>query len=526
MPVLPRTDIRTLLLDAQGFARGFPSSAPMLARQIPEPVTERLVEGVAYLAATVLDKTRDFQDVAYDRIAERVCPWLLRPVPSATIVAVEAAGAFPEGWRAEAFEFSPCTVRETKVRNAAGAGSSLEFVITSEKSLNTTLESGLSLYVGGELQDALLILHALSADESRVEVTSPDWTHPIEGPTARIERGGLHPKEALAPDPDGPPPPFGVVTEGFIFPHKFRFARVIVGTGLPPTREVRVTIRCELGVKLPTNVDVRTNCASATNLFDAFADPLPIDFDSRPKRIRVARGQIYSVLEVLGVLRGQPPVAVPDLRRLNSTPSARTSGAMYATSWSDDAELCIAFVPTNEGLQRGIASMRVLATDGPAAQIRPGDLRGAGYQNLVPASRFVPPPTGGALALRSVRAAAIRRGSSSALEGLREALFLSVPSWMPGDEWLRSMNDRIGAIETLGVGVARRCTGVGATKLGYRYAMKVNETPFQGAGELALFGTTVAEALRRCSPAATFTELHLEGLKTGFRATYAQRDAQ
>ena len=126
-------------------------------------------------------------------------------------------------------------------------------------------------------------------------------------------------------------------------------------------------------------------------------------------------------------------------------------------------------------------------------------------------------------ALRAVRSAAIRRGGRDALEGLRESLFLSVPSWLGDREAVRAMHQRIEAIQGLEVEVARRTSPLGATELGYGYRLRVAETPFRGIGELDLMAAAVAEALARCSPVNTFVELSVEGTKTGLRSTHAPR---
>src|SRR4051812_11810379 len=146
MPSLPRFDLRSLLLDAQEFARTFPAVAPMLARPIAEPETERLVEGVTYLAGTLLDKANDFEQRAYERLAERVCPWMLRPIPCATILAIGAPQPLPETWNVGTFRFRELIVEETTIQNARGARATLTFVVKSAEPINDLLSSGISLY--------------------------------------------------------------------------------------------------------------------------------------------------------------------------------------------------------------------------------------------------------------------------------------------------------------------------------------------------------------------------------------------
>ena len=515
MPTLPKTDIRALLQDAQAFGWRFPSAAPLLARPLPEPGTERLIEGVAYLAGTILDRIRDFRQGAHEQLAERACPWLLRPIPSATILAFDRACEVPR-WSG-ALRPSPFQIQETRVR-VSPSGSSLELRLTAEVAHSAAALESSAFYVDGELQEALEVVRALSGCVE-LQIAAPSWSGAAVIDAPRVERCGLEPEAALAPDPDGPPAPFSSVTDAFVFPHKFRFVRVPALSSLrshPATQEIRLTFKLPAGARLPSRAELRLDCAPVRNLFEAFADPLPLAFDSLPTPLRVPDGQAYGIREVVAIRPGELPSPVPDLRRLTATPEACRAPAMFAAAWNRQGELCASFVPTERTRRErvhGVASLRVLATSGRGGEVRTGDLRGDGFRNVVPGSRYVPPPTGPAFALRASRSAAVRGGRGALLDALREALLLSVPSWVGDDEWVRSMHARVTAIENVEVGVARRQVA-SATVLGYRYVVRVDETPFQSLGELDLFGAAIAEGVSRSLPARTFVEVHLQGLKT------------
>jgi type VI secretion system protein ImpG len=567
MPVLPRFDLGGLAADAERFARAFPAVAASLGRTIADPSTERLVGSAYYLAGTLLDKVKDFQTSAHELVAQRAAPWLQRPIPSATVVSFEASRS---GWlpvpTTEAlasvpiegaactfrllapFTLAPYAVREASVRCRPGAASVLELVIegTGDEPVNEAIRGGVSLYIDGDLEQALSTVHALTSAVARVEVMSRTWSRPVVASAPVITREGLTPEEALAPDPDGPPAPFGVVTEALLFPHKFRFVRVRGLEGCAdaaPTNEVRVSVTFRSDVSLgPLGAqDVRTNCAPAVNLFEAFADPLPIAFERGPMAVRVAglprrAGRVYAIREAWAAASGERPRPVPDLRRLSAT-TISDAYATFATSLlrtsEGDPELSVAFAPSTGAQAEGrprIASLRVLATNGVFAErVRAGDVSGqlqlgaasVAFRNVVAASRYVPPPADGSFALRVVRSAGVRRGVGEALAGLREALFLNVPSWLSDREAVRAMHQRIEGIQGVDVEVARRTGPRGGTERGYGYRLRVDESSFRGVGDLDLTAAVIAEALARCAPVNTFVELSVAGTKTGVRLNHA-----
>jgi type VI protein secretion system component VasA len=337
-----------------------------------------------------------------------------------------------------------------------------------------------------------------------------------------------------------------VVTEALLFPHKFRFVRV---RGLeacadaPSTNELRVsfTFRGDVSLGPIGAQDVRANCAAAVNLFEAFADPLPIAFERGPMAVRIAglprrAGRVYAIREAWAAAAGERPFPIPDLRRLSAA-TLSDAYATFATSLlrtsEEDPELSVAFAPSvrarSEGRPR-TASLRVLATNGGLAErVRAGDVSGelpldtvtVPFRNLVAASRYVPPPVDASFALRVVRSAGIRRGAGEALEGLREALFLSVPSWLSDREAVRAMHQRIDGIQAVDVEVARRSSPAGGIQRGYGYCLRVDESSFRGVGDLDLMAASVAEALARCAPVNTFVELSVLGAKTGVRLNHA-----
>ncbi|MGO8992076.1 MAG: type VI secretion system baseplate subunit TssF [Polyangiaceae bacterium] len=573
MPILPRFDLRALTADALRFSEAFPAIAGRLGRPATDPSTERLVEGNNFLAATVLDKIEDFQTNAHEVLALRASPWLRRPLPAATIVAFEPSDVdrlvIPRATdlRSAAQDGVSCTfrpvassmvsaycVRSASLESRPGRAPVVRIVLesTAGAPVNELVCRGVSLYIDGELENALELVHAMTSGLEGATVTSDSWSETIHISSADVERGGLAPEESLAPDPDGLPSAFGVMTEAFVFPHRFRF---VVVRGLGPCASAKPASRVTLtfvlresmspGAHLETG-HVRPHCAAVTNLFDASAEPMPLDFERGPIPIRVAElppsaGSVYAVREAWATAtRGEHgPLPVPDVRRLAASRVAPGSPAAFATALerfgAEDPVMTIALTPLAAADERDldrILSLRVLATNGArAGSLRSGDLAGtldvAGrrvrFRNIVPSSPYVAPPLDGAFAQRAVRLAAAPTGRADLLASLRDSLFLAVPSWTGSPESVRAQHLRLEGLRAFEVTIARRLVAERATRHGYAYRLTVDESAFRGTGDLGLFGAALGEALSRSVPVNTFAELSVLGAKTGFRATYSPR---
>lgn len=578
MPVLPRFDLRALAADALTFARAYPAIAGRLGNPVPEPTTERMVEGAWFLAGSVIDQIEDLQLAAHERLAQRASPWLRRPLPAATVVAFDApervtlpattlltsrtSGGGGQGGDGVC-SFRPVSavvlggydVHEAALEARPGQPTVIRLVVesTTAAPLNEALGHGLSFYLDGDRENALEMVHLLSSQLAAASVASTHWPEPIPLPLPLIERGGLAPEESIAPDPDGPSPAFGVVTEALLFPDRFRFVAI---RGLAACAEARPTSKVTLSFVVRGSTSqhahlatrqVRTRCAAVTNLFPMTSDPLPLDLERGPLPIRVAglpprAASVYAVESAWATANTgeHGPLLLPDLRRMNAARRADDSPAAFATalepatepaSYAPITTIAFSSLRPHDGVSRTV-SLDLLATNSfQGAQLRSGDLRGrvdvdgqsVGYRNLVPASPYVPVPTGDAFTLRALRAAAVPAGRADPLGALRDALYLAIPSWTGPSERTRAMHLRVDSLRALDVGIARRAVGPRVTEHGYAYALTVDESAFSGAGDLGLFGAVLSEALARCAPVGTFAELTVLGARTGSRVVHRPR---
>ncbi len=214
MPTFPRTSLRDLAEGAQRLARAVPALAASLSRPVSDPITERLVEGVSLISATVLDKTHDAQQSAYELVAERCAPWLRRPIPAAAIVAFDPpthgrvivpstsvlTSAPIDGIECtfrpiRDVVLSPYRVDAAGIEGKPGRPSTVRILLraTGIEPLNPAFKDGISLYFGGAREGALRILFALTSGVARAVIEAPGWPQPIVIDPAAIVRSELDP---------------------------------------------------------------------------------------------------------------------------------------------------------------------------------------------------------------------------------------------------------------------------------------------------------------------------------------------
>src|SRR6516165_6746462 len=70
----------------RGYAQAHPGTAGFLAERSGDPDVERLLEGFAFIAAKVRERTDDAIPEVVHELADLVLPHYLRPIPATTIV--------------------------------------------------------------------------------------------------------------------------------------------------------------------------------------------------------------------------------------------------------------------------------------------------------------------------------------------------------------------------------------------------------------------------------------------------------
>lgn len=353
-----------LLESGREFAERYPDLAPMLARQGADPSVERLLEGVAFLNATIRRRFDDEQvEVAQDLMAV-LCPPALRPSPAVviqqfTVPEGDASARFiprgseiaseplPLGDGAQEpcrfttcypVEIPPLQVVEARML-PLGSASALRLSFRLARGLTAArLEKvpirRLRLHLWGEGRlpaDLMLFLLHRAAGPPRLRDLSTGVL--VDEPLPHPVQVGFDPLECLLPGWERLPDGYRLLFEYFAFPEKFLFIEL---TGLEQLH--RLGSATEFTIEIPfdepfdeprrvTAGAFRLGCTPAVNLFTHSAEPIrreawesdylvvPTgDLDrrqARPRkdrpagRPRLRRFEVFDIVSVTGKLMGQ-----------------------------------------------------------------------------------------------------------------------------------------------------------------------------------------------------------------------------
>lgn len=318
------------------FARENPKLAGYLSRKAADPDVERLLEGFAFLTATLRQRLDDDLPELVHDLLRLIWPAYLQPIPPTTTLCFRQG---PGG------DGSAITVpRGTQVRSAAVEGTSCPFVTAFHLDVlpfeirNIVLENGgsqaelsfdleclpqtsfaaladipLRLHFAelGDPRQARNLYRGMFGHLRRIKVRSGEKTLFTLGPTA-IQPVSFSPEEAVLAQPRNAVEGFRLLQEYLLVPEKFLYGEI---SGLEPLaerpeRSVKLVFQFERPfpqqVRVPPD-SIRLNCTPAVNLFPADARPLNMDGGKTEYRLLPLQGEastIHTVDSVTGYVQG------------------------------------------------------------------------------------------------------------------------------------------------------------------------------------------------------------------------------
>ncbi len=349
------------------FAEANPKVAGRLritADAVDDPHVERLLEGVAFLAARVQHRLDDESADLSDALLELLCPHLLAPVPSMTTVQLlpkpEAQGAslVPRGTplltqavRGESLHYRTChdtvlwpvTITKAKLSGlplpAPANPHAPRAAAVLRLSLATTVPAlgfsalgldRLRLHLRGTGQMPTQLLELLCTSTLSIALADgPADSRPTFLPRESLRHVGFEAEEAALPWPQRAFSGHRLLTEYFAFPAKFLYielsgleARTLVQAG--STLEVFVYLASTTG-ELERSVSEENFVLGATpaiNLFEHAGEPIALDGTQSewlvvPDARRPAALEAYAVEDVrLSRPEAPLPRKVPHFQRL------------------------------------------------------------------------------------------------------------------------------------------------------------------------------------------------------------------
>jgi type VI secretion system protein ImpG len=324
-------DAELAYLREQGreFAEKYPQAAGLLAEKSDDPDVERLLEGFAFLAASVRERADDaIPELAY-LYASVLVPSLTRYIPPVSLVqfrpeaqALRERQFVPRGSRVSGkIGGTTCLFRTTAdltllpltiedVRHTRPKTTVDEILVTlrtppqlsknvGRERLRFHLHGSLSFWTGlrGWLLRFCKELTVVAGDEVLARLDPAEIRSVGFGDDER-----LFPERALEHDA------FSRVAEWFAFPEKFSFVDIpAVGDAVRPSFGLRFVF--DGAPKLPRppiRDDVRLHCVPVINLFEESGDPINFDPLSPTSLMRVsgydpANAEIWDVTSVEGI---------------------------------------------------------------------------------------------------------------------------------------------------------------------------------------------------------------------------------
>lgn len=364
------------------FAEANPKVAGRLrvtADAVDDPHVERLLEGVAFLAARVQHRLDDDAPELSDALLELLCPHLLAPVPSMSTVRLlpkpEAKLASPvargttlqtQPVRGETLHYRSChhtTLWPLAVERAKLAGLPIQAPVNPHApraaavlrlSLATTVPAlkfselapdRLRLHLRGSGPTAVQLLELLCTSTVSIALADGvDDKRPTFLPREALSQVGFDADEAALPWPQRAFSGHRLLTEYFAFPEKFLYLEL---SGLEARTLVQAQSTMEVFIylsrghaDLERSVDADNFVLGATpvvNLFHQAAEPVAMDGTQSewlvvPDARRPAALEIYA-LEAVRFSRPDAPLPrrVPHFQRLRHDESAEAG--MASLSW-------------------------------------------------------------------------------------------------------------------------------------------------------------------------------------------------
>jgi type VI secretion system protein ImpG len=398
-------------------------------------------------------------------------------------------------------------------------------------------------FIDGAQAALRLVAHVL-AHTKRAELS-------FEGGDAALPLGAVVPygtraDQTLTYEPEEPRTGLALLREYFLLPEKFCFFSLSgLSAALRGSSARRATVTLTFGEPLPAQAaaapTIRAHCVPATNLFRTSGEPWVFEAGRTNAPVRVAglsrdEGGAYAVLGASAMARdGGDDFSPAPLRPVRRFAAGKSEpGFPYAFSTKlvappgrSEPEVIVCLTSPRGRppvLTPHIISLDLLATNRHrAGRLRPGELTepgarmppGVGVRNITPCSAYLPPPVGPELALQVAVRAAVPDGD--ALFALQSRLLALVPRQGVDPAAVRANVGRIAAIQHLEVATVIDKT---AASRGYEVRLAIDETPFDGLGDVALFVRVLCAAFDAQASIGRFYRCVATATKSGTRIVW------
>lgn len=500
-------------------AIGEPGLAPMLGRQ-SDPAVTRLVEGLAFSFARLRQRIEDDLPEQVHPILDALCPDLLRPIPSATVVHVVPSAKtmtrqiVPAGtsFGAQPVEGAPISFRSTVDCELTPWQLSRVELSPARTSLRLHLELHPGADLGACRPDTLRLFFAHPLSEA---LTARSFV--LDHARGTTARSGEHTVRLPAPRPPVARTgdlarTFLALRDYFTFPHGHAFLELPGCTALPELGAAsRIELEIDLDAAVPPGLsfDERTVLLHAVVAVDVFRPtPLTLPLTDGGQRTQLRFGPdlegaaVYAIERVSLVSRALQSHRAEPWAALFGAPGSTSSPLTYEVHRTGGVldtrvEVGLSFAASGALLrEKVVAEVEVLATHGArTAKLGLGEVcvptttspSLTTFRNVTPVTRGLAPQLAGDRAWELLRLLKSNLAALTTLDSLSALLALAnVPA---AAAWPDAKPDATRFVPLLRVSRTPGLRPDGAIlRRGARVRLDLETRWFSGNGDVHLFG--------------------------------------
>ncbi len=543
------------------FSKNHPAVAPMLAGLSTDPDVERLLEGVAFLTASLRQKLEDdFPEIIHE-LFQLIWPHYLRPVPAGSIVAftpkpsLKQTVRVPRGIQLASVpvdgttclfrtcfdtEVHPLSLLDAVLEDKPGRTPAIRLSLRlHEVKLNAWTAETLRLHLAGDAKQAAELYRLLRTHLKQIVLVPGEKGESQILPPECLRPVGFGPQENLIPYPTNSFPGYRILQEYFILPEKFLFLDL---SGLAQWRQRgesdRFEIRFELRPPPSGTPRVRKeNFALAAtpviNIFQHDADPIRLDHRQSDYVIRAAGGtdasyQVYSITRVTGYIQGtaQERAYLPfEIFSPGSaaSPTYHTRIRRSPVRPGFDFHLSVAYPPGSGEPPLETLSIQLQCTNGFLPEgLQVGDICNPTsstpefieFRNLRPPTAAIMPPMGRNQLWRLLSHLCLNYRSLASAPELKALLALYNFEENRDRSALLANEKRIAGISAVQSRSADRLVDRVIMR-GREIQLDVRQDHFAGSGDLYLFGSVLDHFLGSYASINTYTQFSIKELLRG-----------
>ncbi len=550
------------------FSRKHPAVAPMLSGLSADPDVERLLEGVAFLAALLRQKLDDDFPEIINELFQLIWPHFLRPIPAATIVAFKPKAALKQPVRVKrgtllasvpvegtTCHFKTCYDVNVQPLNLEAARGEQKpgrppRITLKLKLQGLTLDQwqagSLRFHLGGDYPRAADTFFLLLRHLNRIILRTENGPACVLPPSC-LQAVGMDPEESLLPYPSQSFPAYRILQEYFVLPVKYLFLEL---SGLERWQNRGDGESFEIVFELekpPFDLphlrqeDFVLFATPAINIFEHDAEPVRIDhrhqeYMVRPGGSHKGQYQVYAVDGVTGFSQGtaRERTFAPFetfAPRQQEQPVFHTRIQRSPIRPGFDFYISVIYPPGQEPLRPETLSIRLRCTNGFLPEsLQVGDICRAtssspemvDFTNIRPPTSNILPPLGRNLLWHLVSHLCLNYRSLATAENLKALLALYNFEENRDRPAFLANQKRIDGIQAVSSRPSDRLVD-GVIMRGRAIDMQLRQDHYAGPGDLFLFGSVLDAFFGAYSAINSFTRLVVKETLKGVRYQWPAR---